>query len=131
MILLPSRFGCFLVRAYPGTDPGHHVSRVDFYLKGELADVEGPKAAKVTDYIASVAQDFAGIIRDEDYVMSASQQTAANAATLAHVVFGRNEPALHHYHDTYAHRLGLEPTPKLDAAEVTAERVGQGRGWRR
>jgi hypothetical protein len=29
------------------------------------------------------------------------------------VVFGRNEPALHHYHNTYRAALGMEPLPLL------------------
>ena len=37
---------------------------------------------------------------------------------LTEVVFGRNEPALHHYHNTYRAALGLEPLPLLDAREL-------------
>ena len=33
-------------------------------------------------------------------------------------LFGRNEPALHHYHSTYRSLLGLEPLPLLTEAEV-------------
>ncbi len=61
------------------------------------------------DLIANIAQNFAEIIRDEDYVMGESQQRSANAGVLDHVVFGRNEPALHHYHRTYAMKLGEDP----------------------
>jgi hypothetical protein len=41
--------------------------------------------------------------------MSASQQRSAAAGTLPEIVFGRNEPALHHYHSTYRSALGMEP----------------------
>ena len=51
--------------------------------------------------LKEIAQGFADIIRDEDYVASASQQRSAASGALPHVVFGRNEPALHHYHNTY------------------------------
>ena len=66
--------------------------------------------------IEEVARGFGNIIRDEDYVMSASQQRSANSGALEHVVFGRNEPALHHFHNTYRAALGkellrLHPTP--------------------
>lgn len=44
--------------------------------------------------------------------MGESQQAAANAGALDEILFGRNEPALHHYHDTYA--------AKLAAAEVAS-----------
>ncbi len=113
VILMPFRAGAFLVRAYPTAgDPGRHVSKIDFYMKGELANSTGDEAAEINEMIANIAQDFALIIRDEDYVMGESQQMSANAGVLDHIVFGRNEPALHHYHSTYASKLG-EPTPPL------------------
>ena len=46
--------------------------------------------------------------------MSASQQTAANSGALPEIIFGRNEPALHHYHNTYRRLLGQAPLPLLD-----------------
>jgi len=100
--LLPSRDGCFLVRAYPHpTDPGRHTSRITFYRRPGFEDR------------LELAQRFAAIIRDEDYVMSASQQSTANSGALPEVIFGRNEPALHHYHNTYRAGLGMEPLPLI------------------
>ena len=69
--------------------------------------------------LRDVAQGFAEIIRDEDYVASASQQRAAASGRLEHVVFLRNEPALHHYHSTYRAALGMEPLPLLEQLEPT------------
>ena len=113
VILMPFRAGAFLVRAYPTAgDPARHVSKIDFYMKGELANATGDQAAEINEMIANIAQDFALIIRDEDYVMGESQQKSANAGLLDRIVFGRNEPALHHYHSTYASKLG-EPVPPL------------------
>ncbi len=34
---------------------------------------------------------------------------AKRQAAKDHVIFGRNEPALHHYHNTYNRILGLDP----------------------
>ena len=120
LILMPFRFGCFLVRAYPSPgEPGRHTWRIDFYLKPEIAETEGQEARDASEYLGNIAQGFAQIIRDEDYVMSASQQTSANAGALKHIIFGRNEPALHHYHNTYARKLGREVAPLLSAAEGT------------
>lgn len=65
--------------------------------------------------IATIAQTFAEIIRDEDYVMGESKQLAANAGSLDQIIFGRNERALHHYHATYAVWLGAESLPLLDS----------------
>ena len=120
VILMPFRFGCFLVRAYPAPDdPGRHVSRVDFYMKSELANAQGDEATEVNQFIATVAQNFSEIIRDEDYVMGESQQTAANAGVLDHIIFGRNEPALHHYHNTFASKLGEPLIPLVAAVSTT------------
>ena len=119
VILLPIDAGCFLVRAYPDrNDPGHHVSRMSFYLKPGLAAM----GEEITDFVTDLAQKFGNIIREEDYVMAASQQTAVNSGAVKHVIFGRNEPTLHHYHQTYSKLLGEELLPLLDAAEVTAGR---------
>ena len=116
VILMPFRAGVFLVRAYPTPDdPGRHVSRIDFYMKPELQDATGPEALEIQMFIRDIAKGFAEIIRDEDYVMGESQQAAANSGALDHIIFGRNEPALHHYHATYAKKLGLPVEPLLDA----------------
>ena len=112
VILMPFEVGVFLVRAYPAPgDPSRHVSKVDFYVRpdalNDLADRLG--ASDLTEVATNMARSFSEIIRDEDYVMSESQQTAADAGSLTEIVFGRNEPALHHYHNTYRRLLGEEP----------------------
>jgi len=116
--LLPFADGCYLVRAYPVPgDPTRHVSRITFYLR---PGVEQPRDTAGLEEQRTLADLFAGIIRDEDYGMSASQQRAASSGALTHALFGRNEPALHHYHSTYRAALGMEPLPLLDASEVGA-----------
>ena len=119
-ILMPFEAGVFLVRAVPSPgDPARHVSRVDFYLrsKEETATRLGINTSDFTELATHMARSFGAIIRDEDYVMSASQQTSANAGALDEIIFGRNEPALHHYHNTYRRLLGQEPMPLLQ--EIT------------
>jgi phenylpropionate dioxygenase-like ring-hydroxylating dioxygenase large terminal subunit len=109
-ILMPFDAGVFLVRAYPDrNDPGRHISRIDFYIKPDLEGLD----ENITDFLADIAHNFAEIIRDEDYVMGASQQAAANGGALKFAIFGRNEPTLHHYHNTYRAMLGEEPLPLL------------------
>lgn len=105
--------GCFLIRIYPHlTDPGRHTSRIGFYLRSGVTEVsEGAEVRAEQE--RTLAQLFASIIRDEDYVMSASQQASANNGALADVVFGRNETPLHHYHNTYRAALGMELLPLL------------------
>ena len=111
--LMPTYDGLFLVRAYPvHGEPGRHVSRVSFYTRRPIADV--------TDDERGMASGFAGVIRDEDYAMSASQQANCEARALEYSVFGRNEPALHHYHNPYRQLRGMDPLPLLSAAEALA-----------
>ena len=108
--LMPFAEGIHLVRAYPDpTNPGRHVSRITWYLRpGPAADPES------REMLTMISRGFGSIIRDEDYVVSASQQRTASSGAIGHVVFGRNEPALHHYHRTYRRMLNMEPLPLLE-----------------
>ncbi len=113
--LLALRFGLITVRMYPDQeDPGRHISRISFYIWPEHAAEQS-----AVDFIRDFAQGFAEVIRDEDYVASASQQRSANSGKMRTVVFGRNEPALHHYHNVYRSALGIDALPLLDPADVT------------
>ncbi|WP_419920397.1 aromatic ring-hydroxylating oxygenase subunit alpha [Candidatus Poriferisodalis sp.] len=104
---IPSGNVVYVVRAYPDpADPGRHTSRISFYLRPHVS-VDSDAA----HFAEEVARGFGGVIRDEDYVMSASQQRSANSGALGHVIFGRNEPALHHFHNTYRAALGQELLP--------------------
>ena len=95
--LMPSKEGLYLVRAYPVPDnPGQHRSLISFYLRSEFSE-----NAEMREVFTMISQGFAEVIRDEDYSVSASQQLTANSQSLDYVLFGRNEPALHHYHSTY------------------------------
>jgi hypothetical protein len=65
--------------------------------------------AAAPEATAAVPKRFAEIIRDEDYVAAAASYRGARSGSLEHFLFGRNEPALHHYHKTYREALGLPP----------------------
>ena len=110
--LIPSGSVVYVVRAYPDAqDPGRHTSRISFYLRPHVSLDTASGDAPDEDAVhmaEEVARGFGNIIRDEDYAMSASQQRSANSGALSHVVFGRNEPALHHFHNTYRAALGRE-----------------------
>ena len=43
--------------------------------------------------------------------MGEMQQKAAESGLLDHIIFSRNEPALHHFHNNYRDVLGL---PRLE-----------------
>jgi len=104
--LMPSKEGLYLVRAYPSLgDPGQHRSLISFYLRPEFSE-----DAEMKEVLTMISHGFGGVIRDEDYAVSASQQLTANSQSLDYVLFGRNEPALHHYHSTYERVLAKANT---------------------
>ncbi len=98
-----------LVRVYPDKDnPDRSLSRVSFYARPDaLAQDPGG--------LRSLSQAFGEIIRDEDYVAAAASYRGAQSGLVDHFLFGRNEPALHHYHRTYRAALGLAPLQAVSA----------------
>ncbi|MCZ6463410.1 MAG: aromatic ring-hydroxylating dioxygenase subunit alpha [Proteobacteria bacterium] len=100
--------GVTLVRAYPAPgDPGRSISEISFYFDPDILAGSPQRAAERF-------QQFGNIIRDEDYAVAASAQRGAESGLLKYATFGRNEPALHHYHNTYRAALGMEPLPLID-----------------
>ena len=58
---------------------------------------------------------FGSVIRDEDYVVAASSHKGLKSGNIEFLTFGRNEPALHHYHNTYREALGLQKLPLIES----------------
>jgi phenylpropionate dioxygenase-like ring-hydroxylating dioxygenase large terminal subunit len=103
-----SQFGMIMVRAYP--DPknaGRSISRLTFYSRAEPLET-------FSEQILGISETFATIIRDEDYTVASRSQLGAESGLLDHLIFGRNEPALHHYHNTYRAALGMEPLERYE-----------------
>ena len=103
--------GPTLVRIYPAaSDPHNSHSQISFYINPSLdpTKLTGRNADRVAD-IVSRMEGFADVIRDEDYVAAASAHVGARAGAQEYVTFGRNEPALHHYHNTYRAALDMPP----------------------
>ncbi len=101
-------FGVVLVRTYPDPgDPARCLSRIGFYARPDALTEYG-------ELISNVGHGFAEIIRDEDYAVAARSQLGAEAGVPEYVIFGRNEPALHHYHNTYREALGMEPLELME-----------------
>ena len=65
--------------------------------------------------LSAFTEVFDSTIEQEDYLMGETTQRSADTGQLSHVLFGRNEPALHHYHNTFRTELGLDPLPLLDS----------------
>ena len=57
---------------------------------------------------------FDSTIEQEDYAMGERAQQVAENGTLTHLLFGRNEPALHHYHNTFREALNLPLLERVD-----------------
>jgi len=111
--LLPGTQHLQLVRAYPDpNDPARHISQVSFYVREHVFERGDTQLAEMLQFMG---QRFGEVIRDEDYVASASQQRSASSGAMEHVVFGRNEPALHHYHNTYRSALGMDLLPLVES----------------
>jgi phenylpropionate dioxygenase-like ring-hydroxylating dioxygenase large terminal subunit len=123
--LIVSPAGPTLVRVYPqGPDPNQSFSKIDFYMDPIAIDAIAAEYGFEGDLRGMLSmrqENFAQVIRDEDYVAAASSHRGMRSGAVEHVVFGRNEPALHHYHNTYREALGMPP---LEGAEQ--ERPAQG-----
>ena len=122
-ILNVSDTGIILVREYPlDMSPHRSVSKVSFYfwphvieyLKENNIDpenVEGSQNAMAIEF--NPYSGFGDIIRDEDYVVAAASHKGLKSGAIDYLTFGKNELALHHYHNTYREALDLEPLPLI------------------
>ena len=94
-----------ILRIFPDTeDPAKSTTAHSYYVlpevKAYFEDPEHPERRYEDRF-----ENFNHIIVNEDYKMAESTQRCAVAGIQSHVLFGRNEPALLHYHN--AHRRGL------------------------
>jgi phenylpropionate dioxygenase-like ring-hydroxylating dioxygenase large terminal subunit len=119
-----------LIRIYPDeTNPGRSITRISFYYTPDVIEAVETEQAKgigiadVYDYegrkgtiggIEASLEVFHSTIEQEDYVMGEMQQRAAETGMLKEIIFGRNEPALHHFHQNYRNALGQPPLEPVD-----------------
>ena len=117
-----------MIKMYPHpSDPGKSLTRISFYFTPEMiamaAAAKESKGIQVVDAdnvyeeqeregevaftLEAITEVFSSTIADQDYLMGEQQQAAAESGLLPHVWFGRNEPALHHYHNTFREALGM------------------------
>ena len=130
LILNPDQ--CSLVKIYPDPEhPGRSTSQIVFYYSQEAmisqadenpdeitADVvyrrDNGEPRREPSLTASM-EVFTSTVEHEDYLMGEYQQKAAENGLLTEVIFGRNEPPLHHFHRTFREKLGLSPLEKIEA----------------
>jgi phenylpropionate dioxygenase-like ring-hydroxylating dioxygenase large terminal subunit len=113
--LILGQEGPTLVRVYPdGDNPHQSFSKINFYLSPELTEIgmdeEGEKRYESAQ---ERMQGFAEVIQMEDYVAAASAHQGMLSGAQEYLTFGRNEPALHHYHNTYREALGMPPLERI------------------
>ena len=117
-----------LVKIYPdGCNPSRSVSKVAHYFSQRLLEAKEEAAAEGREQLAAedaynlekvmtalpdikaTAEVFDSTIEQEDYAMGEGTQRAVESGALPYLIFGRNEPALHHFHNTYRAALGQPP----------------------
>lgn len=114
--LIMNSGGVTLVRIYPAADdPNNSRSEISFYTFPEERRLKLGPIFEENYSVATQMESFASIIQAEDYVAAAKGHVGVLSGALDHVVFGRNEPALHHYHNTFNEALGLPPLEKVSA----------------
>lgn len=113
--LIFGRGGPTLVRVYPEADDPHNShSEISFYLNPMMQKVQkDPERLAMYEDVQARMHSFAEVIRDEDYAAAATSHQGAVSGALEYFTFGRNEPALHHYHNTYREALGLPPLERI------------------
>lgn len=112
-IFLVDPAGVDLLRMYPHrTDPARSTTCHSFYATPELEEARRARMAEAgANAEESRFTGFNQVVVDEDYAMAASTQRCAASGAQTHYTFGRNEPALRHYHNAHREGLGLSPLP--------------------
>ena len=115
-----------VVRIYPDPNKvGRSISRITHFsmphIQEQVQDFDSSTTIKSDNVYAadtSVRMEFdvsgtiellVSTVEHEDYLMSEKAQVTANGGKLDYFLFGRNEPALHHFHNNYQEALGEPP----------------------
>ncbi|MEM7360734.1 MAG: aromatic ring-hydroxylating dioxygenase subunit alpha [Pseudomonadota bacterium] len=131
VILATNPAGITLFRIYPDPkDSSRSITQASIYqtqglidaAKNPTPDIELMTAENALDPIESfkgipvpttdsIYKTIVSVLEEEDYPVAETTQQAADSGTLQYLVFGKNEPALHHVHNVYSEALGL---PRLE-----------------
>ncbi|HVW81606.1 MAG TPA: SRPBCC family protein [Mycobacteriales bacterium] len=91
-----------IFRVYPGNTPGESTTYHQNSWRFPLADDEARASAEaVFDYAHHT-------VRDEDYALAERVQANLETGLSSHLLFGRNEPGLHHRHAVITQELGAQ-----------------------
>ena len=117
-----------LIRIYPDeNNPGRSITRISFYYSQEAielaesqpeVDIEAvydiEQRQENAPNLAASLEVFRSTVEHEDYVMGEMQQRSAENGLLKEIIFGRNEPALHHFHNSYREALNQPPLEPIE-----------------
>mgnify|MGYP001164161914 FL=1 len=107
-ILLVDNAGVDVLKMYPDADnPAKSKTYHSHYLRPEHKEqiqLQGSKHPKESRF-----KGFNRVVVDEDYAAAETVQAGASSGAQGHYIFGKNEPALQHYHNTHREALGLAP----------------------
>lgn len=84
--------GALINAVYPGRRFDESITVQTHYTRQPVTTDE---QRATMEWRSSLVRD---VVRDEDYWMTASIQAGVSSGAQSHIVFGRNEQALHHYH---------------------------------
>ena len=121
-----------LVRIYPNRqNVGQSLTRASHYAAPQIAQhlpAAGPVTGLTGDHlydadtstrmefdVSAVMELFISTLEHEDYFMGAKTQATANSGQFEHFLFGRNEPALQHFHNTCREALHMPPLAEYRA----------------
>ncbi len=103
-----------------GPNPHQSFTQIGFYMFPEVLESEFAERIatrmnmSVAEMLGTRLEGFAEVIQSEDYVAAASGHRGALSGAQEYMTFGRNEPALHHYHNTYREALGMPPLELIE-----------------
>ena len=92
--------GVLINAVYPGRRFDESVTVQTHYTRAPITDDE---QREVMLWRSTMVRD---VVADEDYWMTASIQAGIHSGAQTHVVFGRNEQALQHYHRALSDAIG-------------------------
>ena len=129
-----------IAKIYPDPkEPGRSATRILYYFSQEFMDLvsnpddstrvvtsetaydaENNSAENVVLVPDAIMELFDSTVEHEDYLMGKHQQVAAESGEIDHVIFARNEPALHHFHNHFREALGMPPLEKIEPTGSSA-----------
>lgn len=122
-----------LVRIYPDRhNVARSISRISHFgmphLKAKVSGdapattvkaenvYQADTTARMEFDVSATVELLVSTVEHEDYAAGVKTQIAASSGKLDHFLFGRNEPALHHFHNNYRSVLGEGPLEEYRAA---------------